>query len=299
MRTGLLVMLALETATAQPSRPPPHPDDLPHDGPQHVPQDSVPLDLLSECTLFAEIVPIISAKTASLRVVLKNTASTPAKVTLEGNCGARFVVDGEPRNTCPPSPCRPTPLKTYTIGAKRSLTLGTVTVKSKGDACREPMRNGSTLFEAAATGKQMRVCSGPAVHVIKDARSGALRKAKPNETIVEPARTLPLPPSTVPPTRAPKQPCPPCGIGCPRGRPSSAVDANGCRVCACEDLLGPATVKPSPPPPPPKTPTTNTKKPCPACTIGCPYGVMSSAVDANGCNVCKCEPGIFSGPGGK
>jgi hypothetical protein len=294
MRTGLLVMLALETATAQPSRPPPPPDDIPQDG--------APLDMLSACTLFAEIVPIVSAKTASLRVVLKNTSSTSAKVTLEGTCGARYTVRGEPRNTCPPSPCRPAPLKTYTIGAKRSLTLGTVTVKSKGDACREPMPNGSTLFEAAATGKQMRVCSGPAVHVIKDARTGALRKAKPNEPIVAPTVPAPpttspppkLPPSTIPPTRAPKQPCPACGFGCPGGRPSSAVDANGCRVCACEDPRPTA-----PTTSPPKAPSTVPKKPCPACGIGCPNGVPSSAVDANGCRVCACEDDIFPGPNGK
>ena len=30
--------------------------------------------------------------------------------------------------------------------------------------------------------------------------------------------------------------CPACGIGCPNGVPSSKVDANGCPVCACEDL---------------------------------------------------------------
>ncbi|MFN0245488.1 MAG: hypothetical protein ACKV2T_01185 [Kofleriaceae bacterium] len=298
MRTGslLLVMLAFETAAAQPSRPPPPPgDDGMHDGAVVEPPP---------CTVFAELVPIVSGRTASLRVVLKNTARTPTTVTLEGPCGARYAVRGEPRTTCPPSPCRAAPPKTYTIGAMRSLTLGTLPVKSKGDACREPMPNGSTLFEAVVTSQDRHVCSGAKVHVIKDARSGRLRKAKPTDPLVEPSIPAPTPtsPSTLPP-KAPK-PCPACGIGCPRGRPSSAVDANGCRVCACEDFPRPAPAPKTAPPPSPTTPTTPTttpttprtppKKSCPACAMGCPNGVPSSAVDANGCPVCACED--FSRP---
>jgi hypothetical protein len=42
-------------------------------------------------------------------------------------------------------------------------------------------------------------------------------------------------PSPSKPRHAAHQPCPACGIGCPHGVPSSAVDANGCTVCACED----------------------------------------------------------------
>lgn len=43
-----------------------------------------------------------------------------------------------------------------------------------------------------------------------------------------------------PPPRPPAPPkhCSPCAFGCPNGVPSSEVDANGCRVCRCEELPG-------------------------------------------------------------
>jgi hypothetical protein len=48
----------------------------------------------------------------------------------------------------------------------------------------------------------------------------------------------PAPPPVVKakPKQPKRNPCPACGIGCPRGTPSSKVDKNGCPVCRCEDF---------------------------------------------------------------
>lgn len=187
------------------------------------------------CTVRAELVPVVAANRVSLKVVLKNSGSKPATFSLAAACGARFSVSGEPAVTCPPSPCRAAPTKTFTVGAKKSLVLGTTRIAAKGGQCRAPMPDGSTFFQAVVSTDpyEPSVCSGAQVHVIKDAKTGRLRKAALTAPVVSPSD--PLAPSPSPPVTKPKQ-CPACGIGCPHGMPSQKVDANGCRVCACEDL---------------------------------------------------------------
>jgi hypothetical protein len=194
------------------------------------------------CLVRAELESVVvGANNVAMKVVLKNIGSTAATVSLGSNCGARFTVSGEPASTCPPSPCRPAPIKTVTIAAKSSLPLGTLKVSGKGNTCRAPMPDGSTMFQAVVVTDppQRQVCSGAVLHVIKDPKTHKLRKAALTDPEIHPAPApQPAPPKPAPikVKPKPKKPCPACGIGCPNGAPSSKVDANGCSVCACEDL---------------------------------------------------------------
>lgn len=172
-----------------------------------------------QCVVKAELQPVVGATSVTMKVVLKNTSPSSVTLDLNAKCGARFMVRGEPANTCPPSPCRAAPAQTVTIGAKKSLTLGTVKIVAKGSNCRPSMPDGMTSFQAAVFSESTDVCSGAAVDIWKDAKTGKLSKTKPS---TKPSK--------------PKKPCPACGIGCPNGMPSSKVDANGCSVCACEDF---------------------------------------------------------------
>jgi len=188
------------------------------------------------CTVRAELVPVVASNRVSLKVVMKNSGSKPATFSLGASCGAIFTISGEPAVTCPPSPCRAAPTRTFTVGAHKSVVLGTTRISAKAGQCREPLPNGSTFFQAIVTTDpyEPTVCSGAQVHVIKDAKTGRLRKAALTAPIVSPSDPLAPSPSPSPVTKA-KQ-CPACGIGCPHGRPSQKVDTNGCRECACEDL---------------------------------------------------------------
>ncbi len=185
-----------------------------------------------QCSVRVELAPTISATRVSMKVQLKNTERVPVKVSLGSTCGARFSIEGEPPATCEPTPCKDVPPKVVTIGAKKTFTLGTVNVDAKGSKCRHAIYAGSTLFRAAVVTDpaQSNVCTGAAVHVIRDENTGKLRKAKPSDGVIE--QTVFTPPS--PPTKKPRKPCPACGLGCPDGTPSSDVDANGCLVCRCE-----------------------------------------------------------------
>lgn len=98
-----------------------------------------------------------------MKVVLKNTRTTPATISLGSRCGARYKLAGEPAVTCPPSPCRAVPPKTVTIGANKKLVLATVKVLSKGDSCRAPMPSGSTIFRASVPPTRSKRTCAPAV----------------------------------------------------------------------------------------------------------------------------------------
>lgn len=189
------------------------------------------------CTIRAELQPVVRGTTVAFKVVLTNSGAKAAKVTLAAPCSAYFGVSGEPRALCPPSPCHAEPARTVTVGAKKSFPLGTVKIAGDGNTCRAPLPAGSTLFQASVTPDpaQPEVCGGAKVHIVKDAKTGALRRAKLTDPIVGPNDPPPpTPPSTTKkPLPAPRS-CPPCGIGCPGSMPSTKKDANGCPSCSCE-----------------------------------------------------------------
>lgn len=183
---------------------------------------------------------------------LVNITGKAMKVTLTGTCPHGVVNLGglpsgyDPMHTCQRGACV-TPNESLTIDLPADRTpvpIGETTLASKGDACNPPLPVGSTFYQAEATSTNWgELCSGPQIHIVK-AKNGTLRRAKLDEPIV-PARPS-APPRTPPkvvhapaPKPAPKSParsCPACAFACTRGFPSSRHDAQGCLVCACDDI---------------------------------------------------------------
>lgn len=135
------------------------------------------------CTVNVELQSVVvTATKVTAKVVMKNITSAPVSVSLDSYCGARFTLLGDTDNVCPPSPCKTSPPQTVKLGPKKSITLGSISVSGNGNTCRTPMPVGSTMFSAnIVTDGDPTVCSPGSLHVIKDAKTGKLRKAKPGE----------------------------------------------------------------------------------------------------------------------
>lgn len=209
------------------------------------------------CTLHAEIVPTVRRDEVELRFVLVNDAPDPVTVTLRGTCpGGVVELRGlpstfDPMHRCQAGACAsPTATATFTVPARKSVTIGGTTLRAKGDACNPPLPLGSTFVSAAIATDLVGACGGSAIHIVRDPKTGALRRAAADEPRVPatPPTEKPAPPPKPAPTQkpAPKQKpapptprkqCPVCAFACPNGIPSRKVGPDGCPTCACEKLL--------------------------------------------------------------
>jgi hypothetical protein len=94
--------------------------------------------------------------------------------------------------------------------------------------------------EQHATPRSREQPTAQPVSVSSDARAQVPDASVPDA----PAAPEP-PPSAAPKPKPPAKPiqharCPACGVGCNGTKvPSSRIDANGCRVCGCDDIMLP------------------------------------------------------------
>ncbi len=252
------------TAPAEPARPGPAPllmapaPTTPARGPT-APRPRLPTyehpegAIAIRCTLHPEIEPTVRGGELQLKFVLVNDAPDPVTVTLRGACpGGMVELRGlpgtfDPMHRCQAGACvNPIEKATYTVPARKSVVLGGTTLRANGDACNPPLPLGSTYLSATiATDPQLvEACGGTAIHVVRDPKTGALRKAKPNEPRVpatppkpEPPRTKPQPKPTPKPTPRPRpEDGPVCAFACPNGIPSRKLRADGCPSCTCENF---------------------------------------------------------------
>lgn len=212
------------------------------------------------CTVRAEIEAVVTADAVHLKLVLMNIGAEEARVTLKTRCpGGPVELAGlpagfDPMHTCQAGACiSPSSTTTYTIpGGRKIVVLGETTLRANGDACNKPLPFGSTFLQAniVTEPKRWDVCSGAQVHIVRDHRTGKLRRASllgaPVPATPPAKQPAPAPPRTKPAPAPPRtepapathrtKPCPTCGFGCTNGGvPSRRVDANGCPVCACDD----------------------------------------------------------------
>lgn len=251
--------------------PPPPPPSSPPPAPQ-LPEPSYPVGAIGpSCILRAEIEPIVRADSIAMRFVLVNNSHAPATITLTGTCpGGLVELHGlpagfDPMHRCQAGACvNPESKATYKIPARGKVTLGETTLRAKGDACNPPLPMGSTFLQATiVSDNPLDACNGATVHLVRDPRTGTLRRAADAEApvpavLVKPAptpKTKPAPtpaPAPKPAPVAPRKNCPTCAFACPRGVPSRKVGPDGCPSCSCEnfDIHAP----PQAPPKPPATP---------------------------------------------
>jgi hypothetical protein len=264
-----LVLVVQACATSSPADPPPAlPTPAPTPTPTPAPRSPEPapappslptgpgypvgaIDIA--CTVRAEIEAVVTADAVQMKLVLMNLGAQEAKVTLKGRCpGGPVELGGlpagfDPMHTCQAGACAsPNATTTYAIpGGRKTVVIGETTLRAKGDACNQPWPLGSTFLQAniETEPKQLDVCSGAQVHIIRDHNTGKLRRAN---LIAEPVPAIPPPvkqpaPATPKTKPAPVTPprtkqCPVCGFACTNGGvPSSRRDANGCPVCACDN----------------------------------------------------------------
>ncbi len=253
LRLAVIVVLAAgcgspeaPTPTVAPSPPPAAPPSAPAlPAPQH-PEGAIAIP----CTVRAEIEPTLVRDELRLRFMLVNLGTETQTVTLRGTCpGGVVELQGlpttfDPMHRCQAGACpSPEVRETYTVAPKKAVTIGETTLRAKGDACNPALPLGSTFLQAAiATEPQaFDVCGGGMVHIVRDPRTGTLRRAglldDPVPAVEPQPKTTPTPTVTrkVEPTRPRKQ-CPACGIGCPHGIPSSKIGPDGCPSCSCENF---------------------------------------------------------------
>lgn len=208
------------------------------------------------CTLRAEIQPTVTRDTLRLAFELSNLGSEPATITVSGTCpGGMVELSGlpasfDPMHRCQAGACvKPTTTATYTIPPHKSVAIGETTLHANGDACNPPLPLGSTFLSATLTGHTQRVdtCTGAAVHVVRDPKTGALRRAglldppvpatPPRPQPKQAPRPKPEPkPQPKPQPPAKREHCPVCAIGCPNGIPKSGIGPDGCPECGCENF---------------------------------------------------------------
>ncbi len=239
---------AVPTAPAPGQRPAPAPGPL--GPPRPYPEGAIALP----CTLRAELEPTIVKDELRLRFVLSNLASEPATITLRGvGPGGMVDVRGlpagfDPMHRCQAGACiQPTSTATYTVPPHKTVTIGGTTLHAKGDACNPPLPMGSSFLYAAITPDPPRAdtCTGAMIHIVRDPKTAALRRAgllePPVPATPPPPRPKPQPkqrprPQPKPKTRAKPEDCPVCAFACPRGIPSRKVGPDGCPICGCERI---------------------------------------------------------------
>jgi hypothetical protein len=240
------------TAPAPSQRPatPRTPGPGPLGPPRPYPEGAIALP----CTLRAELEPTIVKDELRLRFVLSNLASEPATITLRGVCpGGMVDVRGlpagfDPMHRCQAGACiQPTSTAMYTVPPHKTVTIDGTTLRARGDACNPPLPMGSSFLYAAITPDPPRVdtCTGAMIHIVRDPKTGTLRRAgllePPVPATPPPPRSKPQPkqrprPQPKPKTRARPENCPVCAFACPRGIPSRKVGPDGCPICGCERM---------------------------------------------------------------
>lgn len=246
----------VQRAPAPAPAPPPAP---PPSAPLPPPPAPYPVGALGPppCSLRATLEPTFEGDHVRLAYRLESVRSEPVHLVLRSPCPAGPVAfDGlpagaDPLHTCQAGACvSGVTTTTYDVPAHGSVPLGETTLAARGDACNPPLPFGSTLLRLRVTaeGAAGTVCDGATIHIIRDARTGALRRA---------ALTAPRVPAAPPPARpvtrqpkppqpeAPRKVCPACAIGCPNGIPKTGTGPDGCPVCGCEDLR--SLIAPQPP----------------------------------------------------
>lgn len=235
---------------AAPARPTVRPPAAPGGPGPRLPAHTPPTGAIHiRCTVRADIEARVTTSSVRAKVVLRNLGAQEATVTLRETCpGGPVTLAGlpagfDPMHTCRMGPCAgPSSTKTYRIPARGRVELARTTLLARGDACNPALPLGSTLLRAeiVTEPRQLEVCSGAPLHVVRDHRSRRLRRARLTAPLVPevlPAR--PRPSVKAPPARtrvAPKS-CPACGFGCTGATmPSSRRDENGCPVCGCDPI---------------------------------------------------------------
>jgi hypothetical protein len=145
-------------------------------------------------------------------------------------------------HTCQAGACvKPSSTTTYTIpGGRKTVVLGETTLRANGDACNKPLPFGSTFLQAniVTEPKQWDVCSGAQVHIVRDHRTGKLRRAGLLDAPV-PATPPAKQPAPAPPRTQPA-PAPP-------GRSRARSVASAAPTAACRRVASTRTGAPSAP----------------------------------------------------